>query len=404
MKSYLDHLECTNCGKTYSAEELHTTCPACGKVLYARYDLAAARKHFTPDDPLKRPGNMWRWFEVMPVRDEANVVTLGEGYTPLLEARNLGRRFGAQNLYIKEEGLNPTGSFKARGLSAAVSKAKELGVGAIGMPSAGNAGAALAAYGARAGMEINVFVPEDTPEMMKKEGYVYGAHVYLVRGLINDAGKIVRDNAAARGWFDVSTLKEPYRAEGKKTMGYELAEHFGWELPDAVLYPTGGGTGIVGMWKAFDEMEQLGWVGSKRPKMISVQAEGCAPIVKAFHDGTRHADLWPNAHTLAPGIRVPVAIADYLMLDAMRASGGTGVMVSDEEIMEAMHEMARLEGVFAAPEGAATYSGYKKLMESGFLKPEERIVLFNTGSGLKTPELLSGYSLPYWDSEKGIAE
>lgn len=396
MKSYLDHLECTNCGRTYSAEELHTTCPACGKVLYARYDLAAARKNFSRDDPRKRPGNMWRWFEVMPVRDEVNVVTLGEGYTPLLPARRLGRQFGAAALYIKEEGLNPTGSFKARGLSAAVSKAKELGVKALAMPSAGNAGSALAAYGAQAGLETWVFVPEDTPEMMKREGFVYGAHVYLVKGLINDAGKLVRDNAEARGWFDVSTLKEPYRAEGKKTMGYELAEHFGWELPDAVLYPTGGGTGIVGMWKAFQEMEELGWIGSQRPKMISVQAEGCAPIVKAFHDGARHAELWQNAHTLAPGIRVPVAIADYLMLDAMRASGGTGIMVSDQEIVDAMYEMARLEGVFAAPEGAATYAGYKKLIAGGFLKPEDKTVLFNTGSGLKTPELLSGYRIPYW--------
>ena len=390
MKSYLSHLECTNCGKTYSAEEIHTTCPACGKVLYARYDLAAARKAFTKDDPRARPGNMWRWFEVMPVRDGANVVTLGEGYTPLLPAPNLGREFGARNLYIKEEGLNPTGSFKARGLSAAVSKAKELGVKAIGMPSAGNAGAALAAYGARAGIDVYVFIPEDTPEMMKKEGLVYGAHVYLVKGLINDAGKIVRDNASARNWFDVSTLKEPYRAEGKKTMGYELAEHFNWELPDAILYPTGGGTGIVGMWKAFEEMEELGWIGAKRPKMISVQAEGCAPIVKAFHDGTRHADLWQNARTLAPGIRVPVAIADYLMLDAMRTSGGTGVMVSDQEILDAMYEIARLEGIFAAPEGAATYAGYKKLMADGFLKPEEKVVLFNTGSGLLTAELVQG--------------
>ncbi|MBI4788307.1 MAG: threonine synthase [Chloroflexi bacterium] len=390
MKSYLSHLECTNCRQTYSAEEIHTTCPACGKVLYARYDLAAARKRFTRDDARTRPGNMWRWFEVMPVRDAANVVTLGEGYTPLLAAHNLGREFGAGKVFIKEEGLNPTGSFKARGLSAAVSKAKELGVKAIGMPSAGNAGAALAAYGARAGIDAYIFVPEDTPEMMKKEGLVYGAHVYLVKGLINDAGKIVRDNASARNWFDVSTLKEPYRAEGKKTMGYELAEHFNWELPDAILYPTGGGTGIVGMWKAFEEMEQLGWIGAKRPKMISVQAEGCAPIVKAFHDGARHADLWPNARTLAPGIRVPVAIADYLMLDAMRASGGTGVMVSDQEIVEAMYAMARLEGVFAAPEGAATYAGYKKLMVEGFLKPAETVVLFNTGSGLKTPELVTG--------------
>ncbi|MDE3091277.1 MAG: threonine synthase [Chloroflexota bacterium] len=388
LKTYLSHLECTNCGRTYSAEEIHTTCPACGKVLYARYDLAAARKNFRKDDLLKRAGNMWRWFELMPVRDENNIVTLGEGYTPLLPARALGKPFGATRLYIKEEGLNPTGSFKARGLSAAVSKAKELGVRAIGMPSAGNAGAALAAYGARAGMTIYIFVPEDTPEVMKRESFVYGAHVYLVKGLIHDAGKIVRDNAAARGWFDVSTLKEPYRAEGKKTMGFEIAEQFDWELPDAILYPTGGGTGIVGMWKAFEELQALGWIGSERPKMICVQAEGCAPIVKAFHDGARHAEPWHDAHTLAPGIRVPSAIADYLMLDAMRASGGTGVTVSDQEIIAAMYEMARAEGIFAAPEGAATYAGYKKLIESGFLKPEEKVVLFNTGSGLKTPELV----------------
>ena len=388
MKSYLSHLECTNCGKTYSAEEIHTTCPACGKVLYARYDLDAARKHFAKDDLLRRAGNMWRWFELMPVRDENNIVTLGEGYTPLLPARALGKKFGAAKLYIKEEGLNPTGSFKARGLSAAVSKAKELGVRAIGMPSAGNAGSALAAYGARAGMSAYVFIPEDTPAMMQREGFVYGAHVYLVKGLINDAGKIVRDHAEARGWFDVSTLKEPYRAEGKKTMGFEIAEQFAWELPDAILYPTGGGTGIVGMWKAFEELEALGWIGSARPKMISVQAEGCAPIVKAFHDGARHAALWRDAHTLAPGIRVPAAIADYLILDAMRASGGTGVTVSDQEIIAAMYEVARAEGIFAAPEGAATYAGYKKLIESGFLKPEDKVVLFNTGSGLKTAELV----------------
>jgi threonine synthase len=384
----LSHLECTNCGKTFSAEEIHTTCPECGKVLFARYDLDAARKRFSRDAILKRPGNMWRWFELMPVRDEKNVVTLGEGYTPLLPARELGRKFGAKELYIKEEGLNPTGSFKARGLSAAVSKAKELGVRAIGMPSAGNAGAALAAYGARAGIETRVFIPEDTPDLIKRESFVYGARVYLVKGLINDAGKIVRDHAPSRGWFDVSTLKEPYRAEGKKTMGFELAEHFDWQLPDAVLYPTGGGTGIVGMWKAFEELEAMGWVGSKRPKMISVQAEGCAPIVKAFHDGARHAELWRDAHTIAPGIRVPVAIADYLMLDAMRASGGTGVAVSDQDILDAMNEIARGEGIFPAPEGAATYAGYTKLIASGFLKPEERVVLFNTGTGLLTPELV----------------
>ncbi len=385
MKSYLDHLECTHCGKTYPADELHTTCPACGKVLYARYDLPAVRRDFSRNELGARPSNMWRWFEVMPVRDPANVVTLGEGHTPLIRAGKLG-----SNVFVKEEGLNPTGSFKARGLSAAVSRAKELGVRAIGMPSAGNAGAALAAYGARAGMDIYIFVPADTPEMMKREASVYGAHVYLVQGLINDAGKIVRELAAGRGWFDVSTLKEPYRAEGKKTMGYEIAEQLNWELPAAILYPTGGGTGIVGMWKAFDEMQELGWIGAKRPKMISVQAEGCAPIVKAFHEGKRYAEVWPNAHTLAPGIRVPAAIADYLILDAMRASGGTGVTVSDQEILDAMNEMARLEGIFAAPEGAATYAGYRKLIAAGFLKPEERVVLFNTGSGLLTSELVRG--------------
>ncbi len=388
MKSFLSHLECTNCGKTYSVEEIHTTCPACDKVLYARYDLDAARRHFSKDDLLKRAGNMWRWFELMPVHDENNIVTLGEGYTPLLPLRTLGKQFGAANLFIKEEGLNPTGSFKARGLSAAVSKAKELGVRAIGMPSAGNAGSALAAYGARAGMRIYVFIPADTPEMMKREGSAYGANLYLVKGLINDAGKIVREHAATRGWFDVSTLKEPYRAEGKKTMGFEIAEQFEWELPDAILYPTGGGTGIVGMWKAFDELEALGWIGSARPKMISVQAEGCGPIVKAFHDGVRHAEPWCHARTIAPGIRVPAAIADYLILDAMRASGGTGVTVSDQEILDSIHELARTEGIFAAPEGAATYAGYKKLIDAGFLKPEEKVVLFNTGSGLKTAELV----------------
>lgn len=387
MKSFLSHLECTFCSKTYSADELHTLCPNCGKVLYARYDLDSAKRHFAKDDLLKRPGNMWRWYEIMPVRDEKNVVTLGEGYTPLLHARRLGSLHDAPYLFIKEEGLNPTGSFKARGLSAAVSRAKELGVTAIGMPSAGNAGAALAAYGARAGLEIYVFIPEDTPELMKKEGFIYGANVYLVHGLINDAGKIVRDIAGTRGWFDVSTLKEPYRAEGKKTMGLEIAEQFGWELPDAILYPTGGGTGIVGMWKAFSELEELGWIGHKRPKMISVQAEGCAPIVKAFQEGKRFAELWPNAHTIAPGIRVPVAIADYLIIDAMNESGGTGVIVSDNEILDAMKVIARHEGVFAAPEGAASYAGYRKLLERGFLNPDDKVVLFNTGAGMKTPDL-----------------
>lgn len=397
MKSYITHLECTYCGATYSCDEIHNTCAKCGKVLYARYDLVAARKEFKKDDLLRRPGNMWRWFEIMPVRDPANVVTLGEGHTPLLPALRLGKPYGANQVFFKEEGLNPTGSFKARGMSAAVSKAKELGVKAIGAPSAGNAASALSAYGARAGMQINVFMPTDAPEMMKKESFMFGANVYLVRGLINDAGAIVRAASPSRGWFDVSTLKEPYRQEGKKTMGLELAEHFNWELPDAILYPTGGGTGIVGMWKAFDELEQLGWIGSKRPKMIVVQAEGCMPIVKAWREGKRHAELFPNAQTIAAGLRVPVAIGDYLMMDALKASGGTAISVTDDQIRLAMSEVARTEGIFASPEGAATWAAYKLLMEQNFLKPEEKVVLFNCGSLLKNAELIDVSGLPVLD-------
>jgi threonine synthase len=387
MHSFLSHLECTNCAETFSCDEIHTTCPACEKVLYARYDLDAAKQSFRKEDLAGRPPDMWRWFELLPVRDSENVISLGEGHTPLLHARTLGGHHNASNLYIKEEGQNPTGSFKARGLSAAVSKAKELGVASIAIPSAGNAAAALAAYGARAGISAHVYMPADTPEMMKTEAVAYGAELTLVNGLINDAGKQLREVAEANGWFDISTLKEPYRAEGKKTMGLELAEQFDWKLPDAIIYPTGGGTGIVGIWKAFDELEAIGWIGPKRPKMISVQSEGCAPIVKAFNDGATSASLWENAQTIAQGLRVPAAIADYLILQAIRESGGTAIAVSDSEILNALRTIARSEGIFAAPEGAATYAACIKLFDSGFLDREEKVVLFNTGSGLKTPEL-----------------
>ncbi|MBX7214851.1 MAG: threonine synthase [Thermoflexales bacterium] len=397
MKSFITHLECTYCGETYSCDEIHNTCKKCGKVLYARYDLAGAAKVLSKADLLRRPGNMWRWFEIMPVKNPANVVTLGEGYTPLLPALRLGKRFGSSRLFIKEEGLNPTGSFKARGMSAAVSKAKELGVTAIGAPSAGNAASALSAYGARAGMKIAVFMPTDAPEMMKREGHMYGADVYLVKGLINDAGAIVRAASPSRGWFDVSTLKEPYRQEGKKTMGLELAEQFNWELPDAILYPTGGGTGIVGMWKAFDELERMGWIGSKRPKMIVVQAEGCSPIVKAWREGKRHAELFPNASTIAAGLRVPIAIGDYLMIDALSRSNGTAISVTDAEIREAMGEVAREEGVFSSPEGAATWAAYKRLIADKFLSPDDSAVLFNCGSLLKNAELIDISGLPVLD-------
>ncbi len=397
MRSFLSHLECTYCGETCSADEVHTTCPKCGKVLFARYDLESAKREFRKDDLRCRPFNMWRWFEIMPVRDPSNVVTLGEGCTPLLPAGRLGEHLGTDQLWIKDEGLNPTGSFKARGLSAAVSKAKELGMTAVAIPSAGNAASALAAYGARAGMAVYQFMPQDVPEMMRKESYQYGARTYLVKGLINDAGRLVREGAKRKGWFDVSTLREPYRQEGKKTMGLELAEHFGWTLPDAIIYPTGGGTGIVGMWKAFDELERLGWIGPQRPKMIVVQAEGCAPIVRAFEAGQRHAELFPDAHTLAPGIRVPMAIGDYLILDAVRSSGGTAITVRDEEIVRDMREMARLAGVFASPEGAATLSAYKKLRASGFLSPADKTVLFSCGSAFKNAELIAPEPLPVLD-------
>jgi threonine synthase len=387
-ESQLSHLECTACHATYDADKLATLCPACKKVLFARYDLARARATMTKESLAARPRGMWRWREIMPVRDARHVVSLGEGDTPLLEARRLGADLGMTRLLIKEESLCPTGSFKARGLSAAVSRAIELGVTEFAIPSAGNAASALAAYGARAGVRVHVFMPVDTPELNKKECAVYGAHVTLVRGLISDCGAVVRASATAQGWFDVSTLKEPYRAEGKKTMGLELAEQLGWSLPDAVVYPTGGGTGIVGMWKAWEELEAMGLIGSARPKMISVQAEGCAPIVRAFREGKDHAAPWTGARTCASGLRVPAAVADYLILGAVRASKGTAVTVSEEAILTAMREVAAREGLFVSPESAATWAAAKALVASGFLGKDERIVLFDTGTGLKYPELV----------------
>ncbi|MBI4670169.1 MAG: threonine synthase [Chloroflexi bacterium] len=388
MPSFLSHLECTSCNSIYSADELHTVCPNCGKVLFARYDLEAVRRNLTREHLLRRDATLWRWRELLPVREEANIVTLGEGGTPLLYARNLGRAYGFEKLYIKAEGLNPTGSFKARGMAVAVSRAQELGVRKIVTPSAGNAAGALAAYGAAAGMETYVFMPHDAPDINKLESAIVGAHVYLVNGLISDAGRIVKTLAPARNWFDVSTLQEPYRAEGKKTMGLELAEQFNWELPDAIIYPTGGGTGIVGMWKAFAELEQIGWIDHKRPKMISVQASGCAPLVKAFEQGKQRAEAWQDAQTIADGLRVPHPFADYLILDTLRASGGTAVAVSDDEIRDAMREWARLEGMFVSPESAATFAAFKQLAASGFLQPHERVVLFDTGTGIKYSHLV----------------
>jgi threonine synthase len=324
----------------------------------------------------------------MPVRQETNIVTLGEGMTPLLRAARLGRRYGFGQLFIKEEGLNPTGSFKARGMSAALSRARELGVSRVAAPSAGNAAGALAAYGAAAGMETAVFIPIDAPEINKIESRACGARVYLAKGLISDAAKILREVGPKRGWFDVSTLKEPYRVEGKKTMGFELAEQFAWQLPEAIIYPTGGGTGIIGMWKAFEELQQLGWIDERRPRMISVQATGCAPIVQAFLEHRSESEPWQDAQTIASGLRVPHAFADYLILRTIRESGGTAIAVSDAEITSAMYQLARTEGLFACPEGAATLAAFKHLATTGFLHPDERVVLFNTGSGLKYAQLM----------------
>jgi threonine synthase len=380
--SFLSHLECSACGLTVDADRQQSTCPSCGKVLLARYDLGRARAAVRPADLAGRVASLWRYRELLPVRDPVHIVTLGEGWTPLLPAPRLGRALGCGRLLVKDEGLNPTGSFKARGMAVAVSRAVELGAHALAVPSAGNAASAMSAYAARAGLAAYVFMPSDAPLANQATCLAYGANLFLVRGLINDCGRIVQRESPTRGWFDLSTLREPYRAEGKKTMGYELAEQLGWRLPDVIIYPTGGGTGIVGMWKAFEELEELGWIGSKRPRMVSVQASGCAPIVQAYARGDTRAAPWPDPHTMAVGLRVPAAIGDYLILAAIRASGGTAVAVSDEEIGEAMRDLARTEGMSVSPEAAATVAGLQRLIRAGEIDPDSEIVLFLTGSGL----------------------
>jgi threonine synthase len=384
--SYVTHLECTRCGRDYNHRKLQTLCGDCARPLYARYDLAAVRAAVTPAEIARREPTLWRYAELLPVEERAERITLGEGWTPLLPCRRLGRLLRLDALLVKDEGQIPTGSFKARGMAVAVTRAKELGARSLAVPSAGNAGGAMAQYGARAGLECRVFMPEDVPELNRIECVAAGAETYLVRGLITDCGKLVREGAPVKGWFDMSTLKEPYRVEGKKTMGLELAEQLGWELPDVILYPTGGGTGLVGMWKAFEELEALGWIGSKRPRMVAVQSEGCAPIARAFHSGAEFAEPWENARTMAAGIRVPAAVGDFLMLRALRESGGTAVTVSDEEIDFGTRLITGLEGLFICPEGGAVVAGLRKLVESGWVRREERIVLFNTGTGLKYPE------------------
>ena len=389
MRSYLTHLECTACGQRHDADVLQNLCRDCGKVLYPRYDLSAAAKAVSPADLATREQTMWRYREVLPVRDDAFEVTLGEGGTPLLRAERLGAALGCTDLYIKDEGMNPTASFKARGMAAAVSRAKELGAERLVVPSAGNAAGAMAAYAARAGMPAYLFMPDTTPQSNILESRIAGAVVELVEGHIGDAGRAARERAAVSPMFDMSTMKEPYRVEGKKTLGYEIAEALGWELPDVIVYPTGGGTGLLGMWKAFGEMEEMRWISAgRRPRMIAVQMEGCAPIVKAFHEGQESISPWENATTVAAGLRVPGPVADYLILRCLRESDGTALTVTDDEALAAVPEMASAEGIFPCPEGAATLAALGKLLQSGDVNASDRIVLLNTGSGLKYLDVL----------------
>jgi threonine synthase len=378
--SRIAFLECTRCGEKLDASEPRTLCPRDAGALYVRYDLAKRKGSFTPKNLAGRSATMWRYAEVLP---DADPVTLGEGWTPLLASHRY------PNTYIKDEGLNPTGSFKARGLSAAVTMARSYGIQKVAIPSAGNAASALAAYAARAGIEAHIFMPRDVPQANLVECESYGAHITLVNGLIGDCAKLIAERKSSEGWFDISTLKEPYRVEGKKTMGYEVAEQLGWKLPDAIIYPTGGGVGLIGMWKAFAEMETLGWIGKQRPRMIAVQSTGCAPIPKAFDEGADTAAPWAAAATIAAGLRVPKAYGDYIILDILRASQGTAVAVSDEEILDCVLDWARDEGVFAAPEGAASLAAYRKLLASGFFSEKDTVVLFNTGSGLKYIDVIA---------------
>jgi threonine synthase len=386
-QSTLIYLECGACGERYDPARLWNVCPACGKPLLARYDLERAAKTLTREALRERPAGMWRYAEVLPVQDPAYWLSLGEGGTPLVHAARLGARIGCPATYIKDESLNPTGSFKARGLAMAVSRAAELGAHSLAIPSAGNAAGAMAAYAAAAGLPAHVFMPADVPRAFRAECTALGATVTLVQGLINDCGARVREGVAEHGWFDVSTLREPYRVEGKKTMGYEVVEQLGWRMPDVMIYPTGGGTGLIGMWKAFDEMQTLGLIGAERPRMVAVQAEGCAPIVAAFEGGLEHAPLWQGARTVADGLRVPVAIGDFLMLRALRSSGGTALKVSDADMLEQSNAIGAETGIFAAPEGGACLAAQRRLVESGWIRPDETVVLFNTGTGLKYAHL-----------------
>jgi len=387
----LTHLECTKCGRRYEPGQVLNLCE-CGAPLFARYNLDRAAKNMRPGHLALREPTLWRYDDVLPVDNPDHRISLGEGFTPLLSTRRLGAKVGLPRLFVKDEAGNPTGSFKARGLSLAVSMAKALGASEVCLPSAGNAGSALAAYAARGGMKAHVFVPADVPRVFVMETEAYGAEVVTVKGLISDAGKLCAERAKQNGWYECATLKEPYRVEGKKTMGYELAEQMGWKLPDAILYPTGGGTGLIGMWKAFQELETMGFVGPGRPRMYAVQAEGCAPIVKAFSEGLEEAPFWENAQTLAHGLRVPKALGDFLILRALRESHGAGVMVSEAEIVQGVKDASATEGLFMAPEGGAAVAALRKLKSSGHLSADDVVVVFNTGTGYKYVDTMA----PLW--------
>ena len=387
MTHYVTHLECANCFERYPATEAHGLCVKCQRPLWVRYDLDAVRKHFSKSDLTGRPQTMWRYLELLPIKDPRDIVSLGETVTPIVAASRLAAEFGLGELLVKDESRLPTGSFKARGMAMAISKAREFGIRRVAAPTAGNAGGAMAAYAARAGMESYVFMPQDTPAINAKECWLAGAKTFFVNGLINDCGKIVAEGKAKKGWFDLSTLKEPYRIEGKKTMGLELAEQLDWELPDVILYPTGGGTGLIGMWKAFAELQHLGWLKSaRRPRMISCQSDGCAPIAAAFDKGERFATKFENAATIASGVRVPVAVGDFMILDAVRASGGSAVAVPERAIEPWMKRAISLEGLSFCPETAVCLGALEMLRAGGGIQPGERVVLFNTGAGQKNPE------------------
>jgi len=388
--NFVTHLECAHCGQKYDAGQVHNLCTACQRPLWVRYDLGALKKGFPKQKLSERPWTLWRYREMLPILDESKIVSLGETVSPLLEAKRLAARFGVQHLFVKDESRLPTGSFKARGMALAISKANEFGIKKVAVPTAGNAGGALAAYAARAGMESYVFMPADTPAINKKECYLAGAKTYLVNGLITDCGRIVGEGKKTKGWFDVSTLKEPYRIEGKKTMGLELAEQLDWQLPDVILYPTGGGTGLIGMWKAFAELEELGWLKSPtKPRMISCQSDGCSPIAAAFDRGERFAAKFENAATIASGIRVPAAVGDFMILDAVRESGGLAVATPERDIPKWMRLGASAEGLAICPETAVCLGALELLLKQGKIRPSDRIVVFNTGAAQKYPEAVN---------------